>query len=138
MGVTSSDEKANAPQWGSPPTPSQLSSLQQQMQKTGLEVSNYFHHPTFGTLLQGELVRPSRQANITDRRVPVHIKEFSVVGEQNATLIYQYLVRQEQTENPSFPRVYVHLIQPANSQNDPRSEEHTSELQSQSNLVCRL
>src|SRR5688572_32108966 len=32
----------------------------------------------------------------------------------------------------------VYFARPANVANPPRSEEHTSELQSQSNLVCRL
>src|SRR2546427_9459513 len=33
-------------------------------------------------------------------------------------------------EMAGFPEVFIHIA--------PRSEEHTSELQSQSNLVCRL
>src|SRR2546430_5755939 len=32
----------------------------------------------------------------------------------------------------------AYVLQPLQEANDPRSEEHTSELQSQSNLVCRL
>lgn len=122
MGGTSSDDRESGPQWGSPPTKAQISNLQHQLQKTGLELGNYFHHPVFGTLLQGELVRPSRQAPTNDRRIPVHIKEFSVTGEQNATLTYQYLVRQEQTENTAFPRIYVHLIQPSDSQSQPHQK----------------
>src|SRR2546430_5720019 len=39
---------------------------------------------------------------------------------------------------PSEDSVSVDLELPAHGQRDDRSEEHTSELQSQSNLVCRL
>src|SRR2546430_9929600 len=39
-----------------------------------------------------------------------------------------------QDDEHEQPQARVHHLAPA----DPRSEEHTSELQSQSNLVCRL
>src|SRR5256886_13225376 len=37
-----------------------------------------------------------------------------------------------------FPGEFLHRLGRANAGHDVRSEEHTSELQSQSNLVCRL
>src|SRR2546430_13632681 len=39
---------------------------------------------------------------------------------------------------PSLVRAMRHLVDEAQRRKPPRSEEHTSELQSQSNLVCRL
>src|SRR6266478_4248649 len=41
-------------------------------------------------------------------------------------------------EFPTVPDHFVRKVCPAVAGDDPRSEEHTSELQSQSNLVCRL
>src|SRR2546430_12047595 len=38
----------------------------------------------------------------------------------------------------NFPRSTVRVIRPSSATSLSRSEEHTSELQSQSNLVCRL
>src|SRR2546427_4452570 len=42
------------------------------------------------------------------------------------------------TDMGRSPRDFEADLQPATTERDERSEEHTSELQSQSNLVCRL
>src|SRR2546430_9492736 len=50
---------------------------------------------------------------------------------------YTTLFRSSSTAGPTYPRSLG--TSSASSKSDsPRSEEHTSELQSQSNLVCRL
>src|SRR5215208_5959694 len=48
---------------------------------------------------------------------------------------YTTLFRSRATPIPRFPRVGS---RPASWQSSPRSEEHTSELQSRGQLVCRL
>src|SRR2546430_5425698 len=46
--------------------------------------------------------------------------------------------REEIAKERELQKVYERIWLPPPVKHDPRSEEHTSELQSQSNLVCRL
>src|SRR2546430_12006452 len=51
---------------------------------------------------------------------------------------YTTLFRSDATSTPPSSDWEFYRVGNKNSANDHRSEEHTSELQSQSNLVCRL
>src|SRR2546427_9015901 len=55
---------------------------------------------------------------------------------QNLTRLYWYTVEFGLIDTPEGLRIYGAGI--VSSKGESRSEEHTSELQSQSNLVCRL
>src|SRR2546430_12178034 len=61
------------------------------------------------------------------------------------TTLFRSIVEGSQQRHPRVPRVRIQRFQEVDVTvmdvslaTEPRSEEHTSELQSQSNLVCRL
>src|SRR5256886_9233024 len=66
------------------------------------------------------------------------IRDLTVTGVQTCALPISAELKADQTDQDTLPPYDVlDAIVSAYMEND-RSEEHTSELQSQSNLVCRL
>src|SRR5438270_11617590 len=62
---------------------------------------------------------PISQPNILLTRIPRHVTH---------PILFEHIINEAPTATPP----------PEHAPSSPRSEEHTSELQSQSNLVCRL
>src|SRR2546430_5327399 len=65
------------------------------------------------------------------------IRDLTVTGVQTCALPI-LLDADRGGPRDSRPRLRLRLADPVDARGDARSEEHTSELQSQSNLVCRL
>src|SRR2546430_5683699 len=89
----------------------------------------------YTTLSRSELVdeRPRAPIEIVDAKQPRHEPQVLLDGE---VLEQMRLVGHEGEPAFRFERILHDVV--AVDADRPRSEEHTSELQSQSNLVCRL
>ena len=76
------------------------------LKKQGYELKYRFDHPLFGALILGLYKLAGREPK------NVYVRELKVKSEESGLQIYQYLLRQEEQESPSFPRIFCHLIKP--------------------------
>src|SRR5205085_3642359 len=100
-----------------------------------IEVMHDMHEHDVDILTIGQYLRPSFQHLPIQRYVP--LEEFAALKAEGKKMGFRHV------ESGPFVRssyhAHEHLLPSLLTQSDgKRSEEHTSELQSQSNLVCRL
>src|SRR5688572_30909655 len=79
------------------------------------------------------LVSQHSTVSAKDTWVSVRTKNFFMIGNANEKEVRKVALKLEQ-----FREVFTKLFPNMKFNTPVRSEEHTSELQSQSNLVCRL
>src|SRR5205085_9853592 len=94
--------------------------------------------PSFPTRRSSDLHAGARK-DLRDKRDPVErIEPLGAVKGLAGPLRFTQHVPDQAKNSPGHGDIRIEMDRPLRKGHSLRSEEHTSELQSQSNLVCRL